>query len=191
MCGQHGASFAGIFLCGKHWQENKRANEALEAQAATERERERQTREEEARCDRAAQLPGFPTDGPALGLTIAQALESLVPEHKRQFVIERGRWSRVSKSVDGWVFYLRTSKHENSRGWYDQSYGMLVDTKGGVSSISWLGANPRVPDDFSGAGNHFYLSFYGDNVADSDLGSIRSQVNEWRGIGRQGWPDAN
>ena len=65
------------YFCAVLTGMRRKEHEVLMARAAAERERDRLAREEEARLDRAARLPGFPTEGPASGLTIAQALESL------------------------------------------------------------------------------------------------------------------
>lgn len=182
LCGQHGASFDGVFLCGAHWHERKKEHEVLMARAAAERERDRLAREEEARLDRAARLPGFPTEGPASGLTIAQALESLVPERKRQFIIERGRWNRRSSYLNGWAICVGASRSGNSDRRHRQYTGLLVDTLGRISNVSWTGADPEAPDDLTSSGG-FQIGNYSDEVPDPVLESIRSQLNEWRGIG--------
>lgn len=182
VCGQHGATLDDQFLCGTHWHQRSQENEARRQRETAERERERMIREEEARRDRAAQLPGFPVDGPASSVDIAHSLRALVPERKRTFVLERGRFNRVTKTLEGWVFFKNSSRREGSYGSYEQASGWLIDAEGGL----WIWSAPgtgisTLSDDLPGAGQ--VMGGQEASISDADLSTIRSQLNQWRGIG--------
>ena len=174
------------FLCGTHWYEKSQEDEARKRREAAERQRDLEAREEEARRDRAAQLPGFPTDGPASTVVIAHSLQALVPEQKRTFVLKRGRWNSVTKTLEGWAFFKNSSRQESSRGYYDVATGWLIDTAGGLWTWSARGTGiSALPGDLSGAGQ--VMGGQEASVSDADLSTIRSQLNQWRGIGVQHW----
>jgi hypothetical protein len=186
VCGSHGATFDGEYLCGVHWHEKRQENEARQRHEAAELERDRELREEEARRDRAAQLPGFPADGPASSTVVATALQALVPEQKRTFILKRGRWNRVTETLEGWAFYKNSSRREGSYGYYDEASGWLIDTVGRLWTWNAAGKDiTALSNDLSGVGR--LMGGQEVIVSDADLSTIRSQLNQWRGIGVQHW----
>ena len=161
-------------------------NQARKRHEAAELERERELGRKRARRDRAAQLPGFPADGPASSAVVATALQALVPEQKRTFVLKRGRWNRVTKTLEGWAFYKNSSRREGSYGYYDEASGWLIDTAGGLWTWNAAGKDiTALSNDLSGVGR--LMGGQEAIVSDADLSTIRSQLNQWRGIGVQHW----
>ena len=69
---------------------------------------------------------------------------------------------------------------------YDEASGWLIDVSGGFWTWTAPGTNiSALPDDLSGSGK--VTGGQQAVLSDADLSTIRSYLNQWRGIGVQHW----